>query len=130
MTKKLSGVVVLLSIVVLLTNGCVYDLLNASIKLDGKKVTKTLEEWQKVLSARRSVAKSDKNRIKILAGFEQNLLENAVVLPLYQDAWDSVYSQRIDVQSASGGVRYLTYSMDDAGWADYCAENEYHVWKR
>ena len=37
MTKKLSGVVVLLSIVVLLTNGCVYDLLNASIKLDGKE---------------------------------------------------------------------------------------------
>ena len=38
MTKKLSGVVVLLSIVVLLTNGCVYDLLNASIKLDGRSV--------------------------------------------------------------------------------------------
>ena len=37
MTKKLSGVVVLLSIGALLTNGCVYDLLNASIKLDGKE---------------------------------------------------------------------------------------------
>lgn len=45
MTKKLSSVVVLLSIVVLLTNGCVYDLLNASIKLDGKECKTPTGEW-------------------------------------------------------------------------------------
>ena len=47
MTKKLSGVVVLLSIVVLLTNGCVYDLLNASIKLDGKECKTPTGEWDR-----------------------------------------------------------------------------------
>ena len=47
MTKKLSGVVVLLSIVVLLTDGCVYDLLNASIKLDGKECKTPTGEWDR-----------------------------------------------------------------------------------
>ena len=47
MTKKLSGAVVLLSIVVLLTNGCVYDLLNASIKLDGMECKTPAGEWDR-----------------------------------------------------------------------------------
>ena len=47
MTKKLSGVVVLLSIGALLTNGCVYDLLNVSIKLDGKECKTPTGEWDR-----------------------------------------------------------------------------------
>ena len=39
--------IVLLSIVVLLTNGCVYDLLNASIKLDGKECKTPTGEWDR-----------------------------------------------------------------------------------
>ena len=71
MTKKLSGVVVLLSIVVLLTNGCVYDLLNASIKLDGKECKTPTGEWDRnqkdvecvsAMGGTRPVAASERNR--------------------------------------------------------------------
>lgn len=105
-----------------------------SLGIGEEKVTHSIDEWQEALSAEYSLADS-KVRNKILGNLERRVLESYMVIPLYEDSENCLYSQRItngsevdvNAELGYGGVRYMTYSMDDAEWADYCAQENYQL---
>ena len=101
-----------------------------TINVEGEDITMTINDWYTELCAGEYVSADSEVRNTILAGIEGALLENYHVIPVasYTDA--TLYSQRvvwpaeeyINAFVGYGGYRELTYTMDDAEWEAYCAE--------
>lgn len=103
----------------------------AAIEVNGEEITKTLNEWYVALcQGEYKIADTD-TKNQILAGMERALIEEYAVVPLYYLTSSALYEQRIMLGSDEyvnsllgfGGIEYITYTMDDAEWAAYCAEN-------
>ena len=67
----------------------------------------------------------------ILAALEKAVLLQYDAIPLYAQTACVLYSHRVVLGSSEfinsvigfGGIQYMTYTMNDAEWAEYCAEN-------
>jgi len=102
-----------------------------TINIDGTDVTKTFEGWYKALCGGEYTSASPEVRTYILAQNEKGLLETFTMAPLTYYNSCLLTSQRI-IQGSDhfinslvefGGIRAMTWTMDDAEWADYCAQN-------
>lgn len=101
-----------------------------TINIDGADVTHTLTDWYDELYTGTYALASVDTRNQILAAMEKALLETYTMVPLcyYNDV--CLTSQRVILGSETfinslvefGGLRFLTYTMDDAEWDAYCAE--------
>ena len=101
------------------------------INLDGKNIEKTFQEWYLALCNGEYSSASYDVRNKILANVELALLETYCMIPVRNFNTNSLVSQRL-VEGADfyvnplverGGIRFRTYTMDDAEWDAYCKEN-------
>lgn len=103
-----------------------------TIEIDGTPITKTYYEWYIELNEGTYAQADYDTRNLILARCEQGLLGTYTMIPLTYSISTSLYSQRTVEGSEDfvntlvdgyGGLRFMTYTMDDAEWADYCAQN-------
>lgn len=100
-----------------------------TINVDGKDITMDAYSWYVELYEGQWAMADRDIRNQILAGMEKGVLEyyGMVVLTYYSDAY--MYSQRVIQGSEEyinslvgfGGLAFMTYTMDDASWAEYCA---------
>ena len=100
-----------------------------TVNIDGQDVTMSYDDWDEALRNTTYANADADTRCKILAAMELGLLESYATTPVYYRTVASMSSQRIvwPVEDyvtllEYGGVQYMTYTMDDAEWADYCAE--------
>lgn len=103
----------------------------ATINVNGEEITMTTNAWlNEMLYGTYATADVD-TRITILAGLEKAVLTHYDAIPLYALTSGILYSQRVVLGSPEfinsvinfGGIQYMTYTMNDAEWAAYCAEN-------
>lgn len=102
-----------------------------TINLNGKDITKTFNEWYKALDSGEYATADLDTKNYILAQNEKGLLETYTMAPLTYYNNCGLNSQRIITGSdhfvnslvGFGGIRAMTYSMDDEEWTAYCAEN-------
>jgi ABC-type transport system substrate-binding protein len=107
----------------------------ATITVDGEELTMTLNEWFNELYTGTYATADTDIRTQILAGMENAILKEYITVPLYDWNTAGMYSQRIVLGSEEyinsvigfGGIGYITYTMDDAAWDAYCAENNYQL---
>lgn len=102
-----------------------------TLNINGEDVTYTLTDWYyEMYSGSYATADTDV-RNQILAGMEQAILETYTTIPvLYQNS-ACLYSQRLVLGSDTyvnslvefGGIRFMTYTMNDEEWKAYCEEN-------
>ncbi len=103
----------------------------ATITVNGEDITMTTNEWLVELLYGSYATADVETRITILAGLEKAVLLQYDAIPLFALTEGILYSQRIVLGSSEfvnsvigfGGIQYMTYTMDDAEWAEYCAEN-------
>ncbi len=103
----------------------------ATITVNGEEMTMTLNEWYAALCQGEYVNAPVDTKNQILAGMERALLETYFVTPIYYRTGAELYEQRIVMESEEyvnvlvefGGLMGMTYTMNDAEWAEYCAEN-------
>jgi oligopeptide transport system substrate-binding protein len=103
----------------------------ATITVDGNEQTMTLNEWYNELYTGSYASVDSETRLQVLAGIEQALIESYIAVPLYDLNSAGMYSLRTVLGSEEyinsvigyGGIAYMTYTMDDAEWEAYCAEN-------
>lgn len=101
-----------------------------TISVQGKEITKSFFDWYLELYEGAYATAELDVRNEILAGIEKGLLLNYHIAPMYALTSGSLYSHRIVLGSEEyinslvqfGGLQYMTYTMDDAEWAAYCAE--------
>jgi oligopeptide transport system substrate-binding protein len=107
----------------------------ATINVNGSDVTMTLNEWfEELYNGTYATADSD-TRNTILAGMEGTIISEYIAVPLYDLNTAGMYSLRTVLGSDEyinsiigyGGIAYITYTMDDAEWDEYCAENNYQL---
>ncbi|MGM9592912.1 MAG: ABC transporter substrate-binding protein [Candidatus Onthomonas sp.] len=98
--------------------------------VQGEEITMSFYDWYNELyNGTYATAELDV-RNEVLAGIEKGLLLNYHVIPLYSSCAASLASQRLVYGSDEyinsivkrGGIQFMTYTMNDAEWADYCAE--------
>ncbi len=102
-----------------------------TINIEGKDVTKTLYDWYVALCMEEYTTASFDVKNTILAECEKALLEYYNVAPMAYFTTVSLGSHRIIEYSdtymnqfvAFGTLYFMEYSMDDAEWDAYCAEN-------
>lgn len=102
-----------------------------TITLDGEEITKTYEGWYKALCGGEYTTASSDVKNYILAQNEKGLLETFNMAPLTYYNSCTLKSQRMVEGSDHfvnslvefGGIRARTWTMDDAEWAQYCADN-------
>jgi oligopeptide transport system substrate-binding protein len=101
-----------------------------TINVQGEDITKSFYDWKEALiSGEYAVADLDV-RNEILAGIEKGILLNYHAIPVNSICSAGLYSQRVILGSEDyvnaivgrGGLQFMTYTMDDAEWADYCSE--------
>lgn len=101
-----------------------------TLTVEGKEITQTYYEWYKALCEGEYVQADLDIKNMILAGMEKGLLELYTMAPIYYRTEAGLNSQRV-VQGSDtyinslvgfGGLRYMTYTMDDSEWTDYCKE--------
>jgi len=106
------------------------DVETCTVTIEGKEVTKTLTDWYTALTGGEYSAASYDVKNTILAACEYQLLSSYDKIPVEYDNVLSLDSQRVIEFSdhyinslvGNGGLRFMTYSMDDTEWAAYCAE--------
>jgi ABC-type oligopeptide transport system substrate-binding subunit len=97
-------------------------------------ITQSLEDWDKSLNQGAYATASKETKLTILGAIEYKILSDYATLPLYYRCAASLDSQRV-VNGAEkyipligyGGVRFITYTYDDAAWAAYCADQKYKL---
>ena len=103
----------------------------ATITVNGEDITMTTNAWlNELLYGSYATADVD-TRVTILAGLEKAVLLQYDAIPLFALTSGILYSQRVVLGSSDfvnsviqfGGIQYMTYTMNDAEWAEYCAEN-------
>ncbi len=100
-----------------------------TITVDGEELAMSAYDWYKELVEGTYATADSDTRNQILAGMEKGILEYYGMAPLAYLNEAVMYSQRIVLGSDTyvnslvgfGGIRMMTYTMDDAEWADYCA---------
>lgn len=101
-----------------------------TICVQGAGITMSYYDWYNELyNGAYAVAELDV-RNEILAGMEKGLLLNYHMIPIFSSCGASLASHRIIYGSEEyintlvgrGGIQFMTYSMDDAEWAAYCAQ--------
>ena len=100
-----------------------------TINVDGEDITMDAYSWYVELYEGEWATADIDTRNQILAGMEKGILEWYGQAVLYYYVGASMYSQRIVLGSEEyinslvgfGGLPYMTYTMDDAAWAEYCA---------
>ena len=103
----------------------------ATITVNGEDITMTTNAWMVELLYGEYVNADMETRLDILAGLEKAVLLQYDAIPLYALTSCVLYSQRVVLGSSEyvnsiigfGGIQYMTYTMNDAEWAEYCAEN-------
>ena len=102
----------------------------ATITVNGEDITMSTYDWYLELNEGTYATADTDTRNQILAGLEEAILSyhGMATLAYLNDA--TLYSQRIVLGSETyinslvgfGGIEDITYTMDDAEWAAYCAE--------
>ncbi|MGN1250487.1 MAG: ABC transporter substrate-binding protein, partial [Candidatus Spyradocola sp.] len=101
-----------------------------TISVQGEGITMSFYDWyEELYNGAYAIAELDV-RNEILAGMEKGLLLNYHVIPIYSSCGAGLASHRIVYGSEEyintivqrGGIQFMTYTMDDAEWAEYCAE--------
>ena len=101
-----------------------------TISVQGEEITMSYYDWYNELyNGTYAIAELDV-RNEILAGMEKGLLLNYHMIPIFSSCGASLASHRIVYGSEDyinsivgrGGIQFMTYTMDDADWAAYCAE--------
>jgi ABC-type transport system substrate-binding protein len=107
----------------------------ATINVNGSDITMTLNQWfEELYNGTYATADSD-TRNTILAGMEGKIISEYIAVPLYDSNSAGMYSLRTVLGSDEyinsvigyGGIAYITYTMDDAEWDEYCAQNNYQL---
>lgn len=101
-----------------------------TINIDGEDITMSASDWYTALHETTYATADLDTRNTILAEMEKQVLEYYGVIPLSAASLATLYSQRIVLGSEEyinalvgyGGLSQLTYTMDDAEWAKYCAD--------
>jgi oligopeptide transport system substrate-binding protein len=101
-----------------------------TINVDGEEITDTAYNWYVALCMGDYATADTDTRNSILAQMEEQVLEYHGVAVLAYLCEGIMYSQRVVLGSDTyvntlvgfGGIRNMTYTMDDAAWADYCTE--------
>ena len=101
-----------------------------TISVQGEEITMSYYDWyDELYNGTYAIAELDV-RNEILAGMEKGLLLNYHMIPIFSSCGASLASHRIVYGSEDyinsivgrGGIQFMTYTMDDADWAAYCAE--------
>lgn len=106
-----------------------------TINIEGKDYTKTYNEWYMALCNGEYTAAPIAVKNTILASVEKALLGYYNMIPVRYMNSASLDSQRIIEGSdhyinqlvGFGGIRFMTYTMDDEEWDSYCKENNYQL---
>jgi len=106
-----------------------------TIEVNDQEITKTFYEWYLALCDGEYKTADYDTKIQVLAGMEEGLLETYLMVPVYYRNAASLYAHRIKLGSETylnsllefGGIRYMTYTMNDREWAQYCAENNHQL---
>ncbi|MGN0353277.1 MAG: ABC transporter substrate-binding protein [Roseburia sp.] len=100
-----------------------------TISVQGEDVTNTFNGWYLELCEGEYATAELDVRNEVLAGIEEGLLSDYHIIPMISRTSATLYSQRIVwpcdwVNSIvqRGGLENMTYTMDDAEWDAYCAE--------
>ncbi|MEG0972724.1 MAG: ABC transporter substrate-binding protein [Lachnospiraceae bacterium] len=99
-----------------------------TLTVDGNKVTKTYYDWYKALCEGEYALADLTIKNQILADMETALLLEYHMIPLYYRTSAVLNSQRVVEGSPTyinslvqfGGLRFRTYTMNDAEWEKYC----------
>jgi hypothetical protein len=95
----------------------------------------TLNEWFNELYYGTYATAENDTRIQVLAGMEAAILKTYITVPLYDLNSAGMYSMRTVLGSDEyinsvigyGGIGYITYTMDDEEWDQFCADNDYQL---
>ncbi|MGN0426850.1 MAG: ABC transporter substrate-binding protein [Agathobacter sp.] len=101
-----------------------------TISVQGQEITKSYYDWYIALCEGEYAIADLDVRNEILAGMEKGILLNYHVIPVCSYNIPTLISQRIVLGSEEyinsivgrGGIAFMTYTMDDAEWEEYCAE--------
>ncbi|MEG1140164.1 MAG: ABC transporter substrate-binding protein [Lachnospiraceae bacterium] len=101
-----------------------------TMTLDGKEITKTYYDWYKALCEGEYALSDLDVKNQILANAEKALLNEYHMVPIYYRTEAGLNSQRVITGSPTyvnslvgfGGYRFLTYTMNDKEWDNYCKE--------
>ena len=114
-----------------------FDVYNTqwTINVNGEDVTMSPNDWYEALHDTTYAGADKDTRDAILAAMELNLLEYYGVIPMLSQGYATLYQQRVSLGSDTwvnnvigyGSMYEWTYSMDDAEWAAYCAENNHQL---
>jgi oligopeptide transport system substrate-binding protein len=102
-----------------------------TITIDGKEITKTYKEWYNALCGGEYTTAPAATKNYILAQNEKGLLEMYTMAPLTYSNGCGLNSQRIiqgsdhfiDSLVGFGGIRAMTWTMDDNEWVEYCSKH-------
>lgn len=101
-----------------------------TISVQGEEITMSYNAWYNELyNGYYAIADLDV-RNEILAGMEKGLLLNYHMIPIYSSCGAALASHRIVYGSEEyinsivgrGGIQFMTYTMNDAEWTEYCAD--------
>ena len=106
-----------------------------TIRINDKNLTKTFFNWYMALCNGQYATASSDIKNTILANVERGLLEYYNMIPIRYMTSIGLNSQRIIEGSQDfinsiigrGGIRHMTYSMDDYQWEVYCKDNKYKL---
>ena len=94
-------------------------------------LTKTYDQWQKSIAVGGIYANDNELKLAILSELEKNILANFQAIPLYVGTDSLLFSKKVQYAStnanifvAYGGIRLMTYTMNDGEWEDYCKNNK------
>ena len=94
-------------------------------------LTKTYDQWQKSIAVGGTYANNNELKLAILSALEKNILANFQAIPLYVGTDSLLFSKKVQYAStnanifvAYGGIRLMTYTMNDGEWEDYCKNNK------
>lgn len=88
-------------------------------------------EWYQSISAGGEYANNASIKLQIMAELEYQLLHGFRTLPLYVGTDSTLYSKKVEYASdisniyvAYGGVREMTYNMNNGEWAKFCKKSK------
>ena len=100
-----------------------------TMTVDGEELTKSFYEWYLALNEGEYAAADYDTRVQVLAGLEEGILSDYHIIPMNNSVSAELYSQRIvfpcefiNTLVQRGGIKLMTYTMDDAEWTAYCAD--------
>lgn len=100
-----------------------------TFEVNGEEITKSYFDWNTALMEGEYATADYDTRLQVLAGIEEGLLSDYHIIPMNNYVSAELYSQRIvfpcdfiNTLVERGGIKLMTYTMDDAEWAEYCAE--------